>query len=64
VASSNERVVTKIAEATRVLGRPDQVVSGIINQMQSVTKMQIQMMHHTMEARHRLLAAEFIREPN
>ena len=49
VAASSEKVVTKIAEATLVLGWPDQVVSGMINQMQSVTKMQIQMMDHTME---------------
>jgi hypothetical protein len=49
VAASNAKVVTKIAQAARVLGWPDQVVSGMINQMQSVTKMQIQMMDHTME---------------
>ena len=49
VAASSEKVVTKIAQAARVLGWPDQVVSGMINQMQSVTKMQIQMMDHTME---------------
>src|SRR4029077_15517674 len=49
VAASREKVVTKIAQAARVLGWPDQVVSGMINQMQSVTKMQIQMMDHTME---------------
>ena len=50
VASSSEKVVAKIAQAARVLGCPDQVVSGMINQLQSVTKMQIQMMDHTMEA--------------
>ena len=49
MAASSEKVVTKIAQAARVLGWPDQVVSGMINQMQSVTKMQIQMMDHTME---------------
>src|ERR1700730_16411471 len=49
VAASSEKVVTKIAQAARVLGWPDRVVSGMINQMQSVTKMQIQMMDHTME---------------
>jgi hypothetical protein len=49
VAASSEKVVTKIAQAARVLGWPDQVVSGMINQMQSVAKMQIQMMDHTME---------------
>jgi len=49
VAASSEKVVTKISQAARVLGWPDQVVSGMINQMQSVTKMQIQMMDDTME---------------
>src|ERR1700730_12406653 len=49
MAASNEKVVTKIAQAARVLGWPDQVVSGMITQMQGVTKMQIQMMDHTME---------------
>src|SRR5260370_42402045 len=49
VAASSEKVVTKIAQAARVLGWPDQVVSGMINHMQSVTKMQIQMMDRTME---------------
>src|SRR5260370_39988967 len=49
VAASSEKVVTKIAQAARVLGWPDQVVSGMINQMQSVTEMQIQMMDHTIE---------------
>ena len=45
----SEKVVTKIAQAARVLGWPDQVVSGMINQMESITQMQIQMMDHTME---------------
>jgi hypothetical protein len=49
VVASSEKVVTKIAQAARVLGWPDQVVSGMINQMQSVTKSQIQMVDHTME---------------
>ena len=49
VAAANEKIVAKIAQAARVLGWPDQVVSGMINQMQSVTKMQIQMMDDTME---------------
>ena len=49
VAASRKKVVTKIAQAARVLGWPGQVVSGMVNQMQSVTKMQIQMMDHTME---------------
>ena len=49
MAASREKVVAKIARAARVLGWPDQVVSGMINQMQSVTKMQIQMMDHTTE---------------
>jgi hypothetical protein len=50
VASSSEKVIAKIAQAARALGWPDQVVSGMINQLQSVTKMQIQMMDHIMEA--------------
>jgi hypothetical protein len=45
----SEKVVTKIAQAARVLGWPDQVVSGMINQMESITQMQIQIMDHTME---------------
>ena len=49
VAASSEKVVTKIAQAARVLEWPDQVISGMINQMQGVTKMQIQMMDHTLE---------------
>jgi hypothetical protein len=47
VAASSEKVVTKIAQAARVLGWPDQVVSGMINQMQSVTKMQIRMIRRS-----------------
>ena len=49
VTSSGEKVVAEIARTARVLGSPDQVVSGMIDQMQSVTKMQIQMMDHIME---------------
>jgi len=49
VAASSEKVVTRIAQAARVLGWPDQVVSAMIDQMQTVTKTQIQMMDHTME---------------
>jgi hypothetical protein len=49
VAASSAKVVTKIAQTARVLGWPDQIVSGMINQMQSVIKMQIQMMDQTME---------------
>ena len=50
VAASSEKVVTKIAQAARVLGWPDQVVSGMINQMESITKMQIQTMDCIMDA--------------
>ena len=49
MAASSEKVVTRIAQAARVLGWPDQVVSAMIDQMQTVTKTQIQMMDHTME---------------
>jgi hypothetical protein len=49
VAESSERVVAKIAEAARVLGWPDQVVSGVVNQIQSIAEMQMKMIDHTME---------------
>jgi hypothetical protein len=49
VAASSERVVAKIAEAARVLGWPDHVVSGVANQIQSIAEMQIKMIDHTME---------------
>jgi hypothetical protein len=49
VAAASERVVAKIAEAARVLGWPDQVVSGVVNQIQSIVEMQIKMIDHTME---------------
>jgi hypothetical protein len=49
VAASNEKVVAKIAEAARVLGWPDHVVSGVVNQIQSIAEMQIKMIDHTME---------------
>ena len=48
-AESSERVVAKIAEAARVLGWPDQVVSGVVNQIQGIAEMQIKMIDHTME---------------
>jgi hypothetical protein len=49
VAASNEKVVAKIAEAARVLGWPDHVVSGVVDQIQSIAEMQIKMIDHTME---------------
>jgi hypothetical protein len=48
-AASNEKVVAKVAEAARVLGWPDHVVSGVVNQIQSVAEMQIKMIDHTLD---------------
>jgi hypothetical protein len=49
VAASNDRVVAKIAEAARVLGWPDHVISGVVGQIKSIAEMQIKMIDHTME---------------
>ena len=38
VAASSEKVVTKIAQAARVLGWPDQVVSGMITRWKALPK--------------------------
>ena len=38
VAASNTEVVAKIAQAARVLGWPDHIVSGVIDQMQNMRK--------------------------
>ena len=48
-AASNEKVVAKVAEAARVLGWPDHVVSGVVDQIQSIAEMQIKMIDHTMD---------------
>jgi hypothetical protein len=49
IAASHDKVVAKIAQAARVIGWPDHVVSGVINQIQSIAEMQIKMIDHTME---------------
>jgi hypothetical protein len=49
IAASQAKVVAKIAQAARVIGWPDHVVSGVINQIQSIAEMQIKMIDHTME---------------
>ena len=45
-----EKVIEKMAAAARALGWPDQIVDATRAQMQSVTKMQIQMMDQLMNA--------------
>lgn len=50
IAASSDRLVEKMAGAARALGWPDPIVTGITTQIQSITKMQIQMLGHIMEA--------------
>ena len=50
MAASSEKVVEKMADAARVLGWPDPIISGITTQIRSVTKMQTQMIDHIMDA--------------
>jgi len=45
-----EQVIEKIAGAARALGWPEQIVDATRTQLQNVTKMQIQMMDHVMDA--------------
>jgi len=45
-----EEVIEKMAEAARALGWPQQIVEIAREQMQSITKMQIQLMDHMMDA--------------
>jgi hypothetical protein len=47
---NSEQVIEKMAAAARALGWPDEVVDGIRAQMQGITRMQIQMMDHIMDA--------------
>ena len=47
---NSEQVIEKLAAAARSLGWPDQIVDATRAQMQSITKMQIQMMDHIMDA--------------
>lgn len=45
-----EQVIEKMAAAARALGWPGEIVETTRVQMQSITKMQIQMMDHVMDA--------------
>ena len=45
---NSERVIEKMAAAARALGWPEQIVDATRAQLQSITKMQIQMMDHMM----------------
>lgn len=47
---NSEQVIEKMAAAARALGWPNQIVDGIRAQMQGITRMQIQMMDHIMDA--------------
>ena len=46
IAAANEKIVAKIAEVARVLGWPDQVVSGMVDQIHSIAEMQTKMIDH------------------
>jgi len=50
VAASSEKVVAKMSAAARVLGWPQPIISGMATQIESVTKMQIQMINHMMQS--------------
>lgn len=50
MASTSEKVTEKVANAARALGWPEQIVGAVSTQVQGVTKMQIQMMDHFMDA--------------
>ncbi|HEX8829120.1 MAG TPA: hypothetical protein VF778_13520 [Xanthobacteraceae bacterium] len=47
---SFDEVVDKMAAAARAMGWPDQIVAATRSQMQSITKMQVEMMDHLMDA--------------
>jgi hypothetical protein len=47
---NSKQVIEKMAAAARALGWPEQIVDATRSQLQSVTKMQIQMMDHMMDA--------------
>ena len=47
---NSEQVIEKMAAAARALGWPEQIVDATRAQLQSITKMQIQMMDHMMDA--------------
>jgi hypothetical protein len=63
IANSNEKnseqVIEKMAAAARALGWPEQIVDATRAQLQSITKMQIQMMDHMMD-----VWEEQIKSPN
>jgi hypothetical protein len=47
---SSEKVIDKIAAAARALGWPEQIVDATRTQLQSITKLQVQMMDQMMDA--------------
>ena len=47
---NGEQAIEKMAAAARALGWPEQIVDATRAQMQNITKMQIQMMDHMMDA--------------
>jgi hypothetical protein len=47
---SFEEVVDKMAAAARAMGWPDQIVAATRSQMQVITKMQVEVMDHLMDA--------------
>src|SRR5262249_40137694 len=47
---NSEQVIEKLADAARALGWPEQIVDATRAQLQSITKMQIQVMDHMMDA--------------
>jgi ferritin-like metal-binding protein YciE len=53
-----EQVLEKMAAAARALGWPEEIVEATRAQMQSITKMQIQMMDHVMDAWEEQIKAE------
>ena len=56
---NSEQLIEKMAEAARALGWPEQIVDGTRGQLQSITKMQIQMMDDMMD-----VWEEQIKSPN
>jgi hypothetical protein len=56
---NSEQVIEKMAAAARALGWPEQIVDATRVQLQSITKMQIQMMDQLMDA-----WEEHIKSPN
>ena len=56
---NSEQVIEKMAAAARALGWPEQIVDATRAQLQSITKMQIQMMDHMMD-----IWEEQIKSPN